>query len=151
MTLCLLIARFGPAAEPRRAEKSVPVGWTIALVALVVVTAIVLVVTRTGISNDARLQNQTPGPAAEDPLFGIENWPLIFSLIFVVVAVLFLIVFWLERLAVDEEEERRRAARGEEDVGARVIPRGLQNEHFCTAASQTFGYDTTGAAAAITT
>jgi hypothetical protein len=78
-----------------RTTTVVTVGVFVALVILAVATA------RTGVGNDPRLVNPGVIARAERPLWGVANWPLVFSWIFVFVAGALLIAFarlsWRQR------------------------------------------------------
>jgi hypothetical protein len=73
----------------------VTIGVLVGLVALTLATA------HTGVGNDPRLANTGAVARTEAPLWGVANWPLIFSWIFVFVAGALLIAFarlsWRQR------------------------------------------------------
>src|SRR5205085_2597112 len=73
-------------------ERSTRRTWIVVGVAVLVAVGISLAMSHTGIAGDARANPARP-LSREDPLWGITNWPAIFSSIFVVVAAVLAFVF----------------------------------------------------------
>ena len=74
--------------------------WTAVAVVVVVALAVAIAMSHTGLAGDARGNSARP-LAREHALWGITNWPAIFSVIFVVVAAALAVVFarlsWRQR------------------------------------------------------
>lgn len=84
------VSTRGPSAGA--AERSTRTTWVVVSAVIVVLVGIAVAMSHTGLAGDPRGNPARP-LTREDPLWGVTNWPAIFSAIFVVVAAILAAVF----------------------------------------------------------
>jgi len=92
-----LIEKRRPAPAPGTTfagagERSTRTTWIVVSVVVLAAVCLSLAMSHSGLAGDAR-GNPAQPLRREDPLWGITNWPAVFSAIFVVVAVVLAVVF----------------------------------------------------------
>lgn len=76
-----------PLAPPTRPAWGARIGWIVAAMALTLFAVASVVTMQSGMHGDTRTTNQHPGPAPYPPFLGVDNWPLVMSILAVALTI----------------------------------------------------------------